>query len=194
MKIHLRHPFAAAAVLLLLLFFDGSGIFFGCFLAMLLHESSHTAVYSFLVKRPCEIEIGVGGIALLWREQDLRPSGRTLTLLAGPAANFITALICFACCKSRFRLFASVFGSVNLLLGAFNLLPLHFLDGGRLTTLLLHRFAPVDLENKILFTLQLLCLGLLTAAFLLYITDLRSRIALLLFLSYFCCKSFCLKN
>lgn len=194
MKIHLRHPFVAAAALLLLLFFDGSGIFLCCILAVLLHECSHAAVYSFLVKRPCEFEIGIGGIALLWREQDTGPFGRLLMLLAGPAVNYVTALICFVYCENRFRFFISLLGGVSLLLGTFNLLPLHFLDGGRILSLVLRYVVPVNLENKIIQIVQMLCVGLLAVAFWFYLTDLRARLALLLFLCYFYSKTFYSKN
>lgn len=54
-------------------------------------------------------------------------------LIAGSAANFAAAAVLYRCGSMDIRLFAAV----NLVIGAFNLLPLQNLDGGKIIILLI---------------------------------------------------------
>lgn len=54
-------------------------------------------------------------------------------LIAGSAANFTAAAALYRCISMDIRLFAAV----NLVIGAFNLLPLQNLDGGKIIILLI---------------------------------------------------------
>ncbi len=190
MKLQIRHPFLVSFFLLTALFFDGSGVVHGCVVAVLLHEAGHALAYCALLRKRPVFHVGLGGIALYWPVAGIDRTVQTAILLAGPLTNFLCAGICLFGAAQEVRLARLLFGGVNLLLGGFNLLPMGFLDGGRLLMLLLERMFPIPKAVRIGWWMQMFCLlGL--SAFLLCHTDWRTRAALLLFLGYYCWRSFC---
>jgi stage IV sporulation protein FB len=194
MDIRIRQPFWLSLCLLAALFFDGTAIVCSCLLAGILHETGHTLLYTLLLHRRPQLQIGLGGIALCWNSAGISVRNQTTILFAGPAVNFLFGILAAEICSRNFQLSWFVFGGVNVLLGSFNLLPLGFLDGGRLLELLLSVFFPTATVWKILCGCEAVCLLLLLAFLVFFSTDWTVRIALLFFLGYYCSKSFCAKN
>jgi len=115
---------------------------FGC---VLLHEFGHA-----LMARRFGIETEditlypIGGVARL-RRLPRAPGAELLITLAGPAVNFAiaAALLCLAWVGAFELSVGSIFGNllvVNLLLGAFNLVPAFPMDGGRILRAILSGF------------------------------------------------------
>lgn len=121
-EISLEITFGCAAFLCLLgcvWTWRGAG-FFVC--ALLLHELGHILVLHLCNVRVKAVRLGFGDV-----EMATAPLGyceELLTAWAGPCMNF---LIYFMLCHT-----APAFAAVNLLLGAYNLLPIMPLDGGRM--------------------------------------------------------------
>ena len=194
MRIRIQHPFALSAGVLIALFLDGTGIIQCSLLAILLHETGHTLLYVLLLRRRPVMRIGFGGISLRWNTVGISVQQQTAILLAGPLVNLLTGLFCMAVCRWSFRISVMIFGGANVLLGAFNLLPLGFLDGGRLLAVLLAEFISFEHSEQILRICEYFGLVSITGFLLFFTTDWSVRIALLLFLGYYCSKSFCAKN
>jgi Zn-dependent protease len=182
-----------SACLLAALFWDGTGITFCCLLSILLHESGHMLLFVLILHRRPLFKVGIGGIALQWNPAEITVTQQVAILLAGPLANFLAGTASLLACEHRFRLSVLLFGCVNFLLGGFNLLPLGFLDGGKLLELLLRAFLSFPKTELLLRAAETMCLLFLTLL-LFFTTGWTARIALLAFLGYYCCKSFFAKN
>lgn len=113
--------FSFFAVLGLLVCTDRDGVSFMCAAVFLIHELAHLAVMLIERKPPRRIELYGGGIHIIGGSTDL------IAVSAGVAVNILLFLI-FGLVpweNGRIRLF----GAVNLIAAAFNLLPLGELDG-----------------------------------------------------------------
>ena len=110
--------------------------------ACLWHELGHLAVMQIKglsVKRVLFYGAGIKIIpennfvfSDFWTELD--------TLLAGSAVNFIAAAGLWFCDDYRLKLFAVI----NALIGAFNLLPIQSLDGGKIIVSIIRRLCDYD--------------------------------------------------
>lgn len=90
--------------------------------ALLLHEAGHAIVLRLVHVRVKAVRLGFGDV-----EMETAPLGyweELLSAWAGPCVNFLLYL-------ALWRI-APAFAAVNLLLGAYNLLPVLPLDGGRM--------------------------------------------------------------
>lgn len=109
--------------------------------ASLLHELGHVAVIVFFRRKISRISIGVCGAII--ETEILNYKQEILCAAIGPLINLLACLICF----QRYYLF----GLVNFILFAYNILPVYPLDGGRiLRCVLLLRLS----EDKVL---KILC-------------------------------------
>ena len=97
-----------------------------------IHELGHWAALGLLGVFPRELRISVFGAELAVDSERLSYPGEVAALLAGPAANLISALALAALGESWF-----VFAGAHLILGCFNLLPIRPLDGGKALYLIL---------------------------------------------------------
>lgn len=119
---------AAAAGASLLFYLDPLRVFLPFCLACAIHESAHILALRLLGGRVEGLSLSLGGAEL----RTTLPRGRLiLSILAGPAANLLLALLT---ARSAPRL-----ALISLLLGAYNLLPVPPLDGSQLLELLLPR-------------------------------------------------------
>ncbi len=194
MKLLIPHPFLCSCCLLTILFFDSTGILRCCMAAAVLHELGHALAYRLLLRQKPVIRLHAGGLALQWAASMATTWAEVCILAAGPAVNFLAASVYLSLAGHTARFFYWFFGGVNLLMGVFNLLPIGFLDGGRLLELLLLRCLPVGTVWKLTNLLQWLCLTGLCLLIFAENADQTTRLALVCFMGYFCFKSFCVKN
>ncbi len=125
LKITLKPSFLF--IVAFILSFDSENLSFFSLLASLLHEASHVAVL-LILRIPSRLTFKLGGMSL--KVNSALQKREWLYLIAGPFSNLLV-----------FFLFPkTLFGAVNLLVGAVNLLPIYFTDGGRLLSLFLSRF------------------------------------------------------
>ena len=102
-------------------------------LAILIHEWGHLLCALFLDWQRPRIRFSPAGIVLQYPGMH-PPEQEIFVCFAGPAANFITAAICFWCMS--FNIAASHVAFYKMLffycigLGAINLLPIQGMDGG----------------------------------------------------------------
>jgi Zn-dependent protease len=107
--------------------------------SVLVHELGHALVARRLGVRVSEIELQVFGGAAKMMDQPRLPGDELLIAAAGPAVSFVLAGLGYGLALvPGLELFA-LLGSVNLVLGAFNLIPAFPSDGGRILRALLAR-------------------------------------------------------
>lgn len=130
-------------------------------LALLCHEGGHLLVLLSLHLGAREMELSAFGIAL-HRQRVGSFRQELLLYAAGPAANLLTAALLLP--------WNRVAGLFHLILAALNLLPIHPLDGGEITRLLLEQFLDLSAAERTAKSLsRMLWLLLLLAAGLLFL-------------------------
>lgn len=95
-----------------------------------LHELGHLVLMTAFGSSPQEIVVYGGGIRITPDNKQLSKNHELAVLFAGPAVNFILCLLSYMANGGGF------FCQVNFLLGALNLLPFRYFDGGRILALL----------------------------------------------------------
>ena len=94
-----------------------------------LHELGHLILMTAFGSSPQEIVVYGGGIRITPDNKQLSKSHDIAVLFAGPAVNF-------ALCLLTYLTNGGFFCQVNFLLGALNLMPFRYFDGGRILALL----------------------------------------------------------
>ena len=92
--------------------------------AAAIHEGGHWLALRLLGAKILGLRIGVLGAVLETDSRSLSYGGELIAVLAGPGANLAAALVLTA-------LDREMLAGAHLVLGAFNLLPVRPLDGGR---------------------------------------------------------------
>lgn len=92
--------------------------------AAAIHEGGHWLALRLLGAKILGLRIGVLGAVLETDSRSLSYGGELIAVLAGPGANLAAALVLTA-------LDRELLAGAHLVLGAFNLLPVRPLDGGR---------------------------------------------------------------
>ncbi len=117
------------AFLTLLVFTDKSGYFIPMVVAVIIHEVAHLLTMHLVGCAPTEIVLIPASIRIV-RGFAVKDSHEIAISLSGPLANIVFFCIFYLC----FLLFSHNklldFAIINLLIGAFNLLPVKGLDGG----------------------------------------------------------------
>lgn len=153
----------SAVVCVLLCFNTGCEIQFGVLFAVL-HETGHLAAIIISGERPSEISFGIFGMTIV-RKNDISQNYRQeiITAIAGPAVNFFLA----ACLYVVYYLSENetVFRAllVNIALGAFNIMPVFGLDGGRAVESALKNHFEQDKAEWFLKIISLFFLTVMTA-------------------------------
>ena len=135
-----------AAVTLLMLIGNNRYALFGL-AACIWHVLGH-----FVVMRLCGISVkrlifyGAGIKIIPDKQIDFTGFESQLAIfLAGSAANFVAAVLLSVSESPAVRIFAAV----NSVIGAFNLLPLQYLDGGKILVLLIRNFCGFSLSCQL---------------------------------------------
>lgn len=140
--VKIRITFLFTAILCFMLFIDRTGLILPLFLAVFAHEAAHIFAMRILKCAPHEIELIPGSIRII-NPQKYSIKKENIILLSGPACN----MILFAVFYIIFLLSGSIFllnsAAVQLIIGAFNLLPAKGLDGGQLVYNLFAKRLPV---------------------------------------------------
>lgn len=95
-----------------------------------LHELGHLVLMTAFGSSPQEIVVYGGGIRITPDSRQLDRRRETAVLLAGAGVNFLLGFAAYLTNGNSF------FCQVNFLLGALNLLPFRYFDGGRILALL----------------------------------------------------------
>ena len=110
---------------------DTQGLFVCALFAAAVHELGHLAAFFLLGARLSGFSFDGGGLLLRY-ERALSYRGDAMAALSGPAANFLTAILCAHLAQAGLlpeR--AYLFSGAGIALGLYNLLPALPLDGAR---------------------------------------------------------------
>ena len=147
--------YTLAAALTAVLLFDRTGRIACCICAAALHESGHLLMLLCFHARVRGISLRLFDVCIEAETPDTF-AGEVCVTLGGPVMNLLTAAV-----SAPFDL---TFCCANLALGAFNLLPVISLDGGRLLWLLLTRRLSERRVRRVMKILTfLIALPLMTA-------------------------------
>lgn len=128
------------AVITLVSFLDQTGIAIWGFLSSLIHELGHIVVLYLVGGSAKLLSFELTGIRMTIK-QSLSIWQEAVVLSAGCIVNFLCCILCM-----KFGLLSGA--TVNLCIGAFNLLPGKALDGGRLLTLVLNSFMSLEKADR----------------------------------------------
>ena len=113
-------------------YFDSGGLLRFAIIAACIHEIGHIVAYVILCKRIPKIKTSALGFSLDVNGESFTIFRENILLLAGPLANFIVSLVGYFYLQVNVSYSGYFFVAENLLLGIFNLLPIGFLDGGKI--------------------------------------------------------------
>lgn len=182
-KIHIGFLFSAAVCLYLNSSY--SSLFIAAFVSALLHEMMHLA---FLISYGCK------NIELILLPSGAKISGASLNTLgyrqsvavclSAPVLNILLSVLLFFV----YRIFGNMkilqIAEINFLLGAVNLLPMSFLDGGRALFSFLCIKKDLSLAGNILFICDIVVLGLLLTVIVFFMFIRIDFLSLLIFFVY----------
>ena len=140
-RISVAFDFSFFATVTLLMLLSGTNVSLGL-AACLWHELGHLAVMGIKKVSVKKVLFYGAGIKIIPDKSFDLADFRTelAVLLAGSGANFIAAAGLWLCGDLHMKLFAVI----NAVIGAFNLLPLQSLDGGKIIVSLIRRFCDYD--------------------------------------------------
>lgn len=165
------------SVIFFALIFDKLNIFLFLIISALLHETGHIFSCWLLGIKP-KIKISFFGIKLCrYPEEKIK---KLIVLISGPFVNILLAIISNSFLYYNFSLKLYTFMCVNLVLFLFNIMPIYFLDGGQVITLLFDNYR----ISKITDIISVICIGVLTLHF--SNNNVVSLLIVCMFLIYYC--------
>ncbi|MBQ8304125.1 MAG: hypothetical protein IJX79_04195 [Clostridia bacterium] len=144
------------AVLTLALIIDKTGFILPVFLATAFHEVGHLAAMFVLHCQPKKINLIPGSIQIV-SGFGVKTQGEFFILLSGPLSNLLFAALAFVLYYFLRLPYLISFSAVNLLIFAFNMLPVRGLDGGSILYLTLSKILSNSKCEVIVDILSLLC-------------------------------------
>lgn len=157
-KTLIQMDFSFFAVLALCFFLDSNGLIFASLTACLLHETGHLLMMLVFRLDINSVIFYGAGIRLCCNIERLDCGRKTAVLGAGCAVNLLSYAVSFLCGSYAFA-------SINLMMCAFNLIPIGDLDGAQLADAVCERYRP---HRLITYALKLLPLGFLAAVVIMY--------------------------
>ena len=121
--------FCFVAMLTLLIITDKSGYVLPMIAAVVIHETAHLITMRLIGCAPKEIVLIPASVRII-RDISVKSSHETEISLSGPLANFVFFCIFYIAYLMFPYNKLLDFSVINLLIGAFNLLPVKGLDGG----------------------------------------------------------------
>ena len=157
--VFIKIDFWFVALVTFFLLTDQTGVSAFALLSCFIHELGHLVMFFAVGYTPKALVFELTGIRLIKPEQALTPWRDVLVQLAGSATN----LLVFFLLSGTLNAVSiwSIFATIHLLLGIFNLLPLKSLDGGKLLSLLCLRFLGERATEVISSTADILTTALL---------------------------------
>ncbi len=138
-RIRLRLSLLALPTLIVMLWTEGIAPFSVILASALWHECGHLLALKLLSYRVRRIDILPMG-ALIEVPEGIPYRDETVIAVSGPIASLSASAVCAALFFATKNVYALFGAAVNLVLGAFNLLPASKLDGGKaLYCLLAHK-------------------------------------------------------
>ncbi len=128
-SVKINISFIFMAFLTLMLIIDKTGFILPVFLATAVHEAGHLAAMVVFGCQPKKINLIPGSIQIV-RDIGAKRETELLILISGPLSNLLFAALFFLLYYFFGFTFAISFSAVNVLIFAFNLLPVRGLDGG----------------------------------------------------------------
>lgn len=155
---------------------------------MTLHEVSHilcAVIFGYDIK---SLELSAQGLTIDLYEN---PSGykNLIIIVSGPLINLICSSVYLLITKNS----SSVFVAFNQSFGLFNLIPLKFLDGGRLLEEILDLCFPSYLATRICFVINVMLL-IFTWCFSIYCFLFESSHSISLFICIFSLINLCIDD
>ena len=133
--------------------------------SVFLHEMTHLIFMERFGCRHATVDVLPGGVRIRCPEFDAMGSRQAMIcLISAPVVNLTAALLLYLFSRRCFQEYLFQAAILNLTLGAVNLLPLSFLDGGRALYLLISIRYPVNGTERISFVIDVTLLVLMTAA------------------------------
>lgn len=146
LKVYLHFSFFAAVSLMMLINVSEYALW-GLY-ACLIHETGHLISMLILRQKVDKLVFYGAGIRIVQRKHDIfTPFAIQLVILfSGCAMNFFV----FFTLKMFTNSFnASLFATINCIIGMFNLLPLNCMDGGKMLVLVFYKLCEYDLAVKL---------------------------------------------
>ncbi len=135
----IKSNFLFCILIFFLLFFDRFNIFLFCIISSVIHESVHIALYMILYKQIPSLRFSIFGISL--KNNNINPNKNLTILIFAPLTNILIAIIGILNLNIKFQMDVFVFSYINLILGILNLLPIEYLDGGRVYDIVFYKYS-----------------------------------------------------
>ncbi len=145
-------------VIFFLLLFDRFNVFLFCIVASLIHESIHIILYIFLYKEFPKLKFSLYGVCL--KNNKINQNKNLIIIAFAPITNLIIAIFGIINLNYKFTINVFVFSYVNLILGLLNLLPIEYLDGGRILDILFINYGKYSKTLNIISIVILILLAL----------------------------------
>lgn len=150
--------------------------------SVLLHELAHLLFMAGYGVTGANVVFGVGGVAIKAQGyQSLSFKQELVCLLSAPMVNIAVGLLLLPFTAHSTGLFSAAV--INLSLGAVNILPLSFLDGGAALEKLLFLKGVTD-GGKIFAACDFICLALIFLLFLVFLFNKRNAAGIFFFAVY----------
>lgn len=171
--VKIRLGFIAAAVCACLLNNASPALLAAGTFGVMIHELTHLLLMRYFGCRRPRVEILPGGVKIVSAEfETLGYRQASVCLLGAPAVNLLSAAALYAAVVMTDVDLLRYGAAGNLLLGAVNLLPMPFLDGGRALEYLLYCRFSAQSARAIVRKTGVVCL-LLMAALSVYLLTMR---------------------
>lgn len=128
-SVEFQDPIVLCMLLYLLRMRDYNGMIYISLLASCLHEVGHIAVYYIYCKKLPSIRVSAFGLCMKTQGAPLSRERLCVLAVAGPAVNFLLAIIWIIFFSYHATLQRAAFFSANILIGLFNFIPVYPLDG-----------------------------------------------------------------
>lgn len=150
--------YPAVAFLSIAIICDKKGAVLLCFVSSILHEIGHIVAMKLKGAKLNSVAFNLGDVAINADCTMLSYSEEIFVSVSGVAVNLVVSLLSFILFfMSKSQPWYDL-GLTNALLGVFNLLPVRFLDGGQLLTLLLQKSFTTNFSERIVNILTVIFL------------------------------------